>query len=137
MEQIERIGISVDKNLLNSFDKLISRQGYQNRSEAIRDLIRERISAEKLKNPKTKTVAAVLIVYEHQATQLMEKLTSLQHSHLLETISSLHIHIDDHKCMEAIILRGQVGKIKKTAEQLISLKGVTHGKINLMLVEPE
>jgi len=137
MEQIERVGVSVDKKLLSSFDKLIRQQGYRNRSEAIRNLIRERISAEKMKNPKAKAVAAVLIVYEHHATHLMEKLTSLQHSHLLETISSLHVHLDDHKCMEAIILRGQVGKINKTAEHLISLKGVKHGKINLMSVETE
>jgi len=74
MEQIERIGVSVDKKLLSAFDKLISGRGYQSRSEAIRDLIRQQISSEQLKNPRAKAIAAVFLVYEHHSTKLMEKL---------------------------------------------------------------
>ena len=132
MEQVERIGVSLDKKLLYDFDKLIAGQGYQSRSEAIRDLIRKQLSSERLSNPKTKAFAAVCLVYNHHSTKLMQKLTSLQHSHLLETISSMHIHLDAHNCMEIIVLRGRVGEIKKMADSLLSQKGVELGKVNLV-----
>lgn len=132
MQQIERIGVSLDKKLLSTFDKLITQQGYQNRSEAIRDLIRQQISTERLSHPKTEAIAAVLLVYDHHSTKLMQKLTDLQHSHLLQTISSIHIHLDKHDCLEIIVLRGRVDEINKTAENILSLKGVKLGRVNLV-----
>jgi CopG family nickel-responsive transcriptional regulator len=135
MGQVERIGVSLEKDLLSSFDVLIARRGYPSRSEAIRDLIRQQMSAERLGNPKAHAVAAVFLVYSHHATKLMEMLTDLQHSHLLQTISSMHIHLDEHNCLEVIVLRGQVGEIHKTAENLISLKGVQLGRISLLSPE--
>ena len=135
MSQVERIGVSLEKDLLSLFDALIAKQGYPSRSEAIRDLIRQQISAEQLGNPKAHAVAAVFLVYSHHSTRLMEMLTDLQHSHLLQTISSMHIHLDEHDCLEIIVLRGQVGEINRTAENLISLKGVKLGRINLLATE--
>ena len=135
MSQVERIGVSLEKDLLSLFDALIAKQGYPSRSEAIRDLIRQQISAEQLGNPKAHAVAAVFLVYSHHSTRLMEMLTDLQHSHLLQTISSMHIHLDEHNCLEVIVLRGQVGEINRTAENLISLKGVKLGRINLLATE--
>jgi CopG family transcriptional regulator, nickel-responsive regulator len=135
MEQVERIGVSLEKDLLVLFDKMIKKQGYQNRSEAIRDLIRERLSEQKLKNPKAKAVAAVYLVYDHHATNLMEKLTELQHSRLLQTVCSTHVHLDHHDCLELIVLKGKIGEINKTAENLISIKGVKLGKINLVAAD--
>ena len=135
MEQVERIGVSLDKKLLSMFDKLIAKQGYQNRSEAIRDLIRQQLSGKRLSNPKAKAVAAVCLVYNHHHTKLMQKLTGLQHSHLLHTISSMHIHLDAHDCMEVIVLRGRVGEINKMAENILSQKGVKLGRINLVATE--
>jgi CopG family nickel-responsive transcriptional regulator len=135
MSQVERIGVSLEKDLLVLFDALIAKQGYPSRSEAIRDLIRQQISTEQLKNPKAHAVAAVFLVYSHHSTKLMEMLTDLQHSHLLQTISSLHIHLDEHNCLEVIVLRGPVGEIHRTAENLISLKGVQLGRINLLAPE--
>ena len=132
MEQIERIGVSLDKTLPSMFDNLIAKKGYQNRSEAIRDLIRQQLSAESISNPRTNAIAAVFLVYDHHSTKLMQKLTELQHSHLLQTISSLHIHLDRHNCMEIIVLRGRVDEINKTAENLLSLKGVKLGRVNLV-----
>jgi len=131
MEQIERIGVSLDKKLLSMFDKLIAKKGYQNRSEAIRNLIRQQLSTESLSNPRTSAIAAVFLVYDHHSTKLMQKLIDLQHSHLLQTISSLHIHLDEHDCMEIIVLRGRVDEINKTAENILSLKGVKLGRVNL------
>jgi CopG family nickel-responsive transcriptional regulator len=135
MSQIERIGVSLEKELLGAFDVLIGKRGYPSRSEALRDLIRQQISEERLSNPKATAVAAVFLVYNHHSTKLMGLLTDLQHSHLLQTISSMHIHLDAHDCLEVIVLRGQVGEINKTAENLISLKGVKLSRINLLAAE--
>jgi len=136
MDKVERIGVSLDKKLLSMFDKLIAKQGYQNRSEAIRDLIRRQLSGERLQNPKARAVGAVFLVYDHHSTKLMRKLTDLQHSHILQTISSMHIHLDEHDCLEVIVLRGQVGEINKMADSLLSLKDVKLGRTNLLATEP-
>ena len=135
MQQIERIGVSLEEELLSRFDKLIAKKGYQSRSEAIRDLVRQQLSGERLADPKAKAVAAVFVVYDHHSTKLMEKLTSLQHSHLLQTISSMHIHLDEHDCLEVIVLRGKVAEINKMAENILSQKGVKLGKINFVAAE--
>lgn len=135
MDQLERIGVSLDKKLLSDFDKLITRQGYLSRSEAIRDLIRQQLSQERLSNPKAEAVAAVLVVYDHHATKLAERLIDVQHSHILQAISSLHVHLDEHDCLEVVVLRGRVSEINKLAENILSLKGVKLGRINLLATE--
>ena len=135
MDQLERIGISLDKKLLSQFDKLIAQKGYRSRSEAIRDLVREQLSAEHLANPKTRAVAAVCIVYDHHLMKLMQKLTDIQHSHLLGVICSMHVHLDAHNCMEVIVLRGRVGEINRMAESILSMKGVKLGRINMIADE--
>ena len=136
MSQLERIGVSLDKELLSKFDALIDKQGYQSRSEALRDLVRQQISEEKLSNPKAKGVGAVFLVYDHHSTKLTDKLISLQHSHnrasSLQVISSLHVHLDEHDCLEVIVLRGQVGEINKVAESILSMKGVKLGRLNIV-----
>ncbi len=137
MSQVERIGVSLDKKLISMFDKLIAKQGYQSRSEAIRDLVRRQLSGERLSNPKARAVAAVFLVYDHHSTRLAEKLIGLQHSHILQTISSIHIHLDEHDCLEVIVLRGRVGEINKMAEKIVSLKGVKLGRVNLIATDQE
>jgi len=132
MEYVERIGVSLEPALLAEFDKVIASKGYKNRSEAIRDLIRSELSREKLADPKSKAVAAVCLVYNHHQTELMRKMTDLQHSHLLHTICTMHVHLDKHDCMEVIVLKGPVGEIEKMADTLVSLKGVKLGKVNLI-----
>jgi CopG family nickel-responsive transcriptional regulator len=136
MAQIERIGVSLDKELLLMFDELIAGQGYQSRSEAIRDLVRRQLSEERLGNPKAKAVAAVFLVYDHHSTKLTESLIELQHAHTLDSslqvISSLHVHLDEHDCLEVIILKGRVGEINKVAENILSMKGVKLGRTNII-----
>ena len=134
MAELERIGISLDKDLLLEFDALIARQGYQSRSEAVRDLVRQQLSQERLGDPKSEAVAAVFLVYDHHAANLSEKLIAIQHSHLLHAISSLHVHLDEHDCLEIIVLRGQVGEINKVGENILSMKGVKLGRVNLVAV---
>ncbi len=135
MEQVERIGVSLEKKLLLSFDKLVAKQGYQSRSEAIRDLIRQHLSSERLSEPAAQAVAAVFVIYDHHSTKLMQELVGMQHSHLLQTICSMHVHLDAHDCMEVIVLKGQVDEINKTGENILSLKGVKLGKVNLITTE--
>ena len=136
MAKIERIGVSLEKELLSMFDKLIAGQGYKSRSEAIRDLVRRQISEERLENPKAKAVAAVFLVYNHHSTKLAESLIALQHAHTLasslQVISSLHVHLDEQDCLEVIIIKGRVGEINKVAENILSMKGVKIGHTNIV-----
>ena len=136
MTQLERIGVSLDKGLLSKFDKLIREQGYQSRSEAIRDLVRRQLSEERLQNPQAKAVAAVFLVYDHHSTKLTKSLIDLQHTHTtsttLQVISSLHVHLDEHDCLEVIVLRGRVSEINHVAECILSMKGVKLGRVNVV-----
>jgi CopG family nickel-responsive transcriptional regulator len=132
MHQTERVGVSLDRKLLGMFDELIARQGYSNRSEAIRDLIRNRLSEQRLAKPSTQAVAGVFLVYDHHSTRLSGKLVELQHSHLLQVIAATHVHLDHHNCLEVIILRGKVAEIEKVANSMAALKGVKLSEVNIM-----
>jgi CopG family transcriptional regulator, nickel-responsive regulator len=137
MSNVERVGISVETDLLAGFDALIKKRGYQTRSEAIRDLIRTELSQEKLNNPLANAIAVIYLVYDHHSSQLAGKLVQMQHSHLLKTVSSMHIHLTHHDCLEIVVMRGPVGEIQRVAESIIALKGVELGKVNLISVEGE
>ena len=137
MGRTERVGISLESKLLSQFDRLIARQGYSNRSEAIRDLIRDRLTSEKLAQPKTRAVAAVFIVYDHHHAQLAQKLIQLQHSKVLHSIASMHIHLDRHNCLEVVLLRGTVSDITSLGDQIVSLKGVHSGQVNLIAADEQ
>ena len=132
MRRLERIGISLEKNLLSQFDKLISQQGYPNRSEAVRDLIRNRLSQQKLSEASSEAVAGVFLVYDHHLTGISQKLNELQHNHLLQVIASTHVHLDHHNCLEVIILRGKVSEIEKLADNMTAMKGVKISRVNMM-----
>jgi len=132
MSELERIGVSLDKNLLAQFDRLARKKGYQSRSEAIRDLLRQQISCERVTDPNAQAVAAVFLVYDHHATRVPEKLIDLQHSHIIHAISSLHVHLDKHDCLEVVVLRGRVSEIDKVADNLVSMKGVKLGRVNIV-----
>ena len=121
MTELERVGISLEKSLLADF-----------RSEAIRDLVRRQLSQQRAGDPDAEAVAAVFLVYDHHAAKLTERLIGLQHSHLLHVISSLHVHLDRHECLEIIVLRGKVGEIDRVGENILSMKGVKLGRVNVM-----
>jgi CopG family nickel-responsive transcriptional regulator len=135
MEKVQRIGISLETDLLEKFDELIDNQGYQNRSEAVRDLIRGRLAEQQLSDPKAEAVAGVFVVYDHHHPQVTQKLTKLQHNELLKTISSMHIHLGHHDCLEVILLKGNIKEIRKLAESIVSLKGVKLGKVNFVATD--
>lgn len=135
--KIERVGISLETNLLEQFDKLIEKQGYANRSEAVRDLIRQSLATEKIKKPNSNAIAGIFLVYDHHATDLSHKLLELQHNNFLQTISSTHVHLDHHNCLEVIILKGKVSELENLGQHLTSLKGVKLGKLNIMATDIE
>ena len=129
MSEITRFGISIESSLLNSFDRLIDSKGYQNRSEAIRDLIRSSLVEAKLDAGDEEMVGTVTLVYNHHVRDLADKLTEHQHQHHHQVISALHVHLDAHNCLEVLVLRGKAGDITRIADELIGVKGVKHGKL--------
>ncbi|MGQ9655746.1 MAG: nickel-responsive transcriptional regulator NikR [Thermodesulfobacteriota bacterium] len=131
MSNVTRFGISMDSALLERFDRLIARKGYTNRSEAIRDLVRDSLVAEEWESGDEETVGAVSIVYDHDRRDLQEVLTRLQHRFHETILSTLHIHLDEHNCLEIVAARGKAADIRSIADQLISAKGVKHGKLSL------
>lgn len=137
MRKLERIGVSLDEELLSGFDRLIAKQGYPNRSEAIRDLIRSRLSEEKLAKPTARAVAGVFLVYDHHLARLSQRLVDVQHDHLLRVIASTHVHLDQDNCLEAIILKGQVKDIERIADRMTSLKGVKLSRVNIVTTGEE
>ncbi len=131
MSLVSRFGVSIEENLLKRFDRLISRKGYQNRSEALRDLIRESLVQEEWEEGKKETVGTIAIVYSHHTRELSRTLTDMQHRYYRSILSSLHIHLDEHNCLEVLVVRGKGEDIRKISDRLIGTKGVKHGRLSL------
>lgn len=126
-----RFGVSLDRILLNRFDGLIGKKGYANRSEAIRDLIRDSLVTEEWESSASETVGSITIVYSHETRVLTDTLTDLQHHFCNAIISSMHIHLDEHNCLEVIVVKGKAMDIREIADRLIGTKGVKHGKLTV------
>ena len=126
-----RFGISLDEKLLANFDQLIEQKSYMNRSEAIRDLIRASLIEERCGSQDQEAVGTVTLVYNHHVRDLSEKLTEHQHAHHDQIVSALHVHLDAHNCLEVLVIRATVMVVKQIANELISVKGVKHGKLVL------
>ncbi len=125
---LKRFSISLEQDLLSSFDKLIREEGYTNRSEAIRDLIRNTMVQREWLDGDAETAGVAVLVYDHHRQELSQKLTDLQHKDHGFITSTLHIHLDEHNCLEVIVLQGKARKIQSIADSLISIKGVKHGR---------
>jgi len=128
MSGLIRFGVAMDKALLGKFDGLIKKKGYKNRSKALCDLVRDNLIEEEWKTANKETVGTVTIVYSHHVHELSDILTELQHHYHAEIISSMHVHLDAHNCLEVLAVKGKAERVKKIAEQLIATKGVKHGK---------
>ncbi len=129
MGKLLRFGVSLEATLLEKFDPFIIKLGYKSRSEAIRDLIRERLVAEEWKTAREPAMGVLSLVYSHEVRELSKKLTDIQHHHLGIILSTTHIHMDEHNCLEVVILKGPGKKIQEIAGLLLSAKGVKHGKL--------
>ena len=119
----------MEEKLLEKFDRLITSDGYANRSEAIRDLIRDAlVRKEWSEEEDLDTAGAVILVYDHHQHELAQKVTDTQHHHFDHIVSTLHVHLDHHNCLEVVLLKGKAREIKHVANSLISTRGVKHGQ---------
>ena len=130
MADIVRFGVSLEKNLLDNFDNLIKRQKYTNRSEAIRDLIRQELLKKELEEDK-EVAGAITFIYDHHQRDLVNKIIDVQHDHQNIIQSSQHIHLNHHNCLEIVAVKGNSGKVGKLADTLKALKGVKHGSLSM------
>jgi CopG family nickel-responsive transcriptional regulator len=130
MPELSRTGISLEQDLLAGFDKLIARRGYKNRSEALRDLIREALLADRIGSDQP-VVGTLTLVYDHQVPNLSQKLTETQHESEAEVIAATHVHLDQEYCLEVIIMRGRANQIQTMADQMLAMRGVELGKLVL------
>ncbi len=128
-ETLIRFGVSMERELLEKFDTLISRKGYNNRSEAIRDLARAELVRESWQSKTGRQVAVLTVVYEHEHSDLLHRLTHLQHDNQKIITSSLHIHLDEHNCMEILVLQGKAHDLETLAQHMLSIKGVKFGEL--------
>ena len=129
MSELTRISISLEDGLLEAFDRRNSAKGYATRSEAIRDLIRDRLIAEEAKQTRGEQVAVLTLVYDHHARELAAKLIDKQHHHHDLVVSSLHVHLGERHCLEVSVLRGSAHEVRHLGEELLSTKGVLHGEL--------
>ena len=131
MDGVTRIGVSLEPELLKEFDETISKKGYVSRSEAIRDLVRDSLAENEWKNDDEWMVGTVVMVYDHTITSVGDKLTNLQHEHSALVKTSVHIHLDQEKCMEILICEGKLGDLKHFANEITSIKGVLRGRLTM------
>jgi CopG family nickel-responsive transcriptional regulator len=126
-----RFGISADARLIEKFDGMIVEKSYANRSEAIRDLIRDQLVEFAWAENNEDVIGTITLVYNHEAKELTEKLTELQHQNHTNIISSVHVHLDDHNCLEVLIVKGKSPEVKSMSYKMIGTKGVKHGKLTM------
>jgi len=129
--KIIRFGISLPERLLSRFDEAIEAQGYTNRSEAIRDLIRNHLVEREWEEEGGEAVGTITLIYDHKTRELGRKLNQQQHEHVHEVISTLHVHLDHDHCLEVLVLRGRSGNIRALADRLIGMRGVLHGRLTM------
>ena len=130
MSTLSRTGVSLDENLLKEFDRLITKRGYQNRSEAVRDLIRRALLEENVDSNKS-AVGTLTLVYDHHIPNLSEKLTEIQHRAGTMVLAATHVHLDHHYCLEVVIMRGKSKELQAIADGILALRGVELGKLVL------
>ncbi len=133
---MERFTISLDEDLAGEFDRLIAERGYQNRSEAVRDLIRSFLEqGRQARAESTDCIANLSYVYNHHERDLAERLMNLSHNHHDLSVATLHSHLDHDNCLESSILRGPTVAVRAFSEALMAERGVRHGMLNLISVE--
>ncbi|MFZ5774177.1 MAG: nickel-responsive transcriptional regulator NikR [Thermodesulfobacteriota bacterium] len=125
---LKRFSISLEEDLLNNFDEFIKKKKYSNRSEAIRDLIRKAFVQEAWEADQ-KVMGVISLVYDHHRHQLQERITELQHDYHHQIVSTTHVHMDHHNCLEVIIVRGQARTVQELAASLIATRGVKDGHL--------
>jgi CopG family nickel-responsive transcriptional regulator len=135
METLERFGVSMPAALLRSFDGAIAQAGYANRSEAIRDIVRDYLVRQQWAAPRARVVGTITLVYDHHTREIEDTLTALQHDFGAAIVCSTHVHLDHDHCLEVIVVRGRSHVVKAIADRLLSTRGVKHGGLTATAAE--
>jgi CopG family nickel-responsive transcriptional regulator len=130
-EKAVRFSISVPGPLARQLDEMVHEKGYDNRSLAVADMIRAQLVEHRQEFADEEIAGTVTLVYDHHKQHVQAALTDIQHDHHEVIVSTLHVHLDHHNCLEVLVVRGKAGLIKRIADELIAAKGVKHGKLTV------
>jgi len=130
-ELVERFTVSVPAALLRRFDGMVNQKGYENRSQAIADQMRDALVEHQQEYGSGEIAGTITLLYDHHKQHVQATLTDIQHDHHEVIVSTLHVHLDHHNCLEVLVVRGQAKTVKKIADELIAAKGVKHGKLTV------
>ncbi len=135
MSKLSRTTLAIDQDLLRKFSKWMTGRGYTNRSEAVRDLIRSALVRAQWRNPRARVVATLSILYDHERRELAQHLTKLQHADHRAILCSQHVHLDEHNCLEVIILQGTSRQLRRVTGVISATRGVKAGELTLLSPE--
>lgn len=127
---VERFSATIEAGLLARFDQFLGRHGYENRSEAVRDLIRKALVTDEWQSGKADVMGVITLVYDHHQPNLLNRITEIQHDSQASIISTTHVHMDHHNCLEIIIVKGKPARVRGLADSLTTLKGVKNGSLS-------
>ena len=128
MSKVTRFSVSIESDLLERFLRMSGKRGWENRSEALRHLMREALVRDEWSGAE-EIVGTITIVYDHHKRELTDRLTSIQHDHHDSVLAATHIHLDHDNCLEMIGVRGTATQVQRIADSLIGTRGVKHGKL--------
>ncbi len=131
-----RFSVAIGGELLEKFDQYRELHRHPNRSEAVRGLMRGALMEELITNDESEAMGVVTLIYDHHASRISRRLTDVQHHHLDRVVTTTHVHLDEHRCLEVILLRGPVREIRELADNLIGTKGVETGRLVLASAQP-
>jgi CopG family nickel-responsive transcriptional regulator len=126
-----RFSVSLPQQLLGDFDAMLRQKGYDNRSQAIADIVRAWLVEQRRENPQQEIAGAITLVYDHHKRHLQDHLTDIQHDHHHMILATMHVHLDHHNCLEIIAVRGKAGEVQAIADELMGAKGVKHGRLTI------
>ncbi len=132
---LRRFGVSMDQKLLSEFDELIKAKGYENRSEAVRDLVRDALVKQSWEDDERCVAGSILLFYDHHQRDILHELTAIQHDMHHTVLATTHFHLDHHNCLELIVVKGKTKELRAFSDRLISIKGVKYGKVTIAPVE--
>ena len=128
---VVRFSVSLPRQLAKQLDQMTREKSYHNRSQAIADMIRDQLVEHNQQLDQAEIAGTITLVYDHHKHGLQEMLTNFQHDHYEAIVSSLHVHLDHHNCLEVLVVRGQAAALRHMADNLIAAKGVKHGKLTV------
>lgn len=130
-ELAARISVSLPPQLADQLDEMVKEKGYDNRSLAVADMVRAHLVEHRQNTGNADIAGTITLVYDHHKPHVQATLTDIQHDHHELIVSTLHVHLDHHNCLEVLVVRGKASTVKKIADELIAAKGVKHGKLTV------